>query len=48
MKTGDTTKSSSAFFSKLQDHIALEKTNGKANGKRKGDKPNHQAKKLKL
>jgi hypothetical protein len=48
MKTnGEATKSSSAFFSKLQDHIALEKS-GKSNGKRKGDKPNHQAKKLKL
>lgn len=47
MKTGDTTKSSSAFFSKLQEDIALGK-NDKTNKKRKSDKPKHQAKKLKL
>lgn len=47
MKTGDTTKSSAAFFSKLQEDISLNK-NGKTSSKRKSDKPNHQAKKLKL
>ena len=47
MKTGDTTKSSSAFFSKLQEDISLNK-NGKTNAKRKPEKQNHQAKKLKL
>lgn len=47
MKTGDTTKSSSAFFSKLQEGIDLEKSS-KVNGKRKTEKPIHQAKKLKL
>lgn len=47
MKTGDTTKSSSAFFSKLQEGISLEK-NEKTSKKRKPEKQNHQAKKLKL
>lgn len=47
MKTGDTTRSSSAFFSKLQEGIALDK-NGKTGTKRKPEKQNHEAKKLKL
>lgn len=47
MKTGDTTKSSSAFFSKLQDDITSNK-HGKESSKRKAKSQNHQAKKLKL
>lgn len=46
MKTGDTTKSSSAFFSKLQEEVT-QNANGKP-PKRKSEKQNHQAKKLKL
>lgn len=44
MKTGDTTKSSSAFFSKLQEDVSINKKT-----KRPAvDKPLHQAKKYKL
>lgn len=47
MKTGDTTKSSSTFFSKLQENATLGKNDKKAS-KRKPDKEIHQAKRMKL
>lgn len=46
--TGDNAKSSSAFFSKLQDEISLSKSTDKKSKKRKSEKPTHEAKKFKL
>lgn len=46
--TGKHAKSSSEFFSKLQDEISLSKSSDKKSKKRKAEKPNHQAKKFKL
>lgn len=46
--TGENAKSSSAFFSKLQDEISLSKNTDKKSKKRKADKPKHEAKKFKL
>lgn len=46
--TGDAAKSSSAFFSRLQDEMSLTKKDGKTKVKRKADAQTHQAKKLKL
>lgn len=44
MKTGDTTKSSSAFFSKLQEDVTITKKTKRP----AADKPKHSAKKFKL
>jgi hypothetical protein len=46
--TGENAKSSSAFFSRLQDEISLSKSSDKKSKKRKADKPIHEAKKFKL
>jgi hypothetical protein len=50
MKTMTTSlpKSSSAFFSKLQDDMTLAKSQKKSGKRKGGDKPSHDAKKLKL
>lgn len=45
--TGENAKSSSAFFSRLQDEISLSKSSDKSK-KRKAEKPKHEAKKFKL
>lgn len=46
--TGENAKSSSAFFSKLQDEITLSNNYDKKSKKRKAEKPKHEAKKFKL
>lgn len=46
--TGDNAKSSSAFFSRLQDEISLSKSVDKKSKKRKAEKLKHEAKKFKL
>lgn len=46
--TGENAKSSSAFFSKLQDEITASKGIEKKSKKRKTERPQQEAKKFKL